>query len=113
MSLLLTIGRMQPAKAGDLAAAEGVKPPSLTRSLGRLADRGLIIRTSHPEDGRVSIVSLTEEGELERQCVLHNRDVWLQDLLMALSQEEWDRLAGVLPILEQLCGPALSPAKSP
>src|SRR5579863_6691076 len=50
MSLLFTISRTQPIAAGDLAAEEGVSPPSVTRSLGRLVDLGLVTREPNPED---------------------------------------------------------------
>ena len=48
---------------GALAAAERVKPPSMTRVIASLADLGLVRRAPHPTDGRQVIVSLSDEGE--------------------------------------------------
>jgi DNA-binding MarR family transcriptional regulator len=108
VSLLFNIRRMQPVTAGDVAVAEGVTPPSITRSLTRLAERGFVVRKAHPGDGRAMLVSLTRKGEEECNRVLRIRDVWLHERLMDLNQEEIDHLLETLPLLERLCDPALS-----
>ena len=48
---------------GALAAAERVKPPSMTRVLASLSDLGMIERAPHPTDGRQAIVTLAPAGE--------------------------------------------------
>jgi DNA-binding MarR family transcriptional regulator len=103
---------MQPVTAGEVAVAEGVTPPSITRSLSRLEERGFIVRKAHPGDGRAMLVSLTRKGEEECRSVSRIRDVWLHERLMNLTQDELDHLLETLPLLERLCDPALPPVAS-
>ncbi len=113
ISLLFNIRRMQPVTAGDVAVAEGVTPPSITRSLSRLTERGLIVRETHSGDGRVTLLSLTPEGEAECKRALKSRDEWLHARLLDLSQDEVDHLFEAVPLLERLCLPALGPNGGP
>lgn len=46
----------------DLAARVLISPSGLTRRLDRLVAQGLVRRGADPEDGRVALASLTEEG---------------------------------------------------
>src|SRR5690625_7221080 len=40
----------------------GVEPTSLSRTLKKLEERGLIVRKPNPEDGRSVLIVLTKEG---------------------------------------------------
>ncbi|MEJ2870503.1 MarR family transcriptional regulator [Actinomycetospora sp. OC33-EN08] len=107
VSLLFAIHRMQPVAAGDLAASEGVSPPSVTRSLNRLIDIGLVLRLADPSDRRTAVISLTPAGELERQQILRSRENWLSEHLSRLGGDDVAALLAAIPALEQLCDPAL------
>jgi DNA-binding MarR family transcriptional regulator len=107
ISLLFAIHRMQPVAAGDLAASEGVSPPSVTRSLSRLVDLGLVERLADPKDRRAAIISLTDKGEAERRHILLTREIWLSDRLRRLEPGDLDKLLSALPALELLCDPLL------
>ncbi|WP_165521840.1 MarR family winged helix-turn-helix transcriptional regulator [Micromonospora zingiberis] len=107
ISLLFSIGRNQPTTAGELAAGEGVTPPSVTRSLNRLLELGLVKRERDPVDGRASRISLTAAGVAERSRLLRSREVWLSEHLDRLTREELDLLLVALPVLERLCDPEL------
>ena len=54
MAALSTIERHGPITAGDLAAHEQVRKPTVTRILGALVEEGLVERTPDPIDRRVS-----------------------------------------------------------
>src|SRR5215510_10196310 len=43
----------------ELAEVERVQPPTMTRIVARLEERGLVQRTPHPTDGRQVILSST------------------------------------------------------
>jgi DNA-binding MarR family transcriptional regulator len=101
-SLLLTVSRLQPATPQRLAVAEGVAAPSLTRTLARLIDLGLVARTDHPDDGRMVLVSLTEAGAAERGRVVRRRAAWLSRHLSDVAPEDLRALRAALPVLEQL-----------
>lgn len=45
-----------------LAAGEGIARNVLADRLHKLADRGIIVKKSHPHDGRKDIYELTEKG---------------------------------------------------
>src|SRR2546429_6929098 len=46
----------------ELAEAERVQPPTMTKVLARLEERGLVQRAPHPTDGRQVLLSATEAG---------------------------------------------------
>ena len=52
-----------PVTLGELAAAEQVKPPTMTRLVRALEDEGLVRRESDPSDGRVVRLRATSRGE--------------------------------------------------
>ena len=46
----------------ELAEIERVSPPSMTRTVAALVERGLVTRQDDPLDGRQVFISLTTEG---------------------------------------------------
>jgi len=111
-SLLFTIGRLQPATASELAEAERVTPPSVSRSLRRLESLKLIERSPDAHDGRVTRVRLTRAGLTQRATILSTRDVWLSEHLSQLTQDELDLILDALPALARLCDPVPSPRQA-
>ena len=60
--LLVVISVRGPQRIGALAADLGVNQSNASRLVDRLVDQGLLARASDPEDGRASLVSLTDAG---------------------------------------------------
>jgi len=86
----------------ELADAERVQPPSVTRTVAALEGRGLVQRTPHPTDGRQVILAPTEQG---RQIVLQDRrarDAWLAQRLAELTGEERETLRRAAEVLERI-----------
>jgi DNA-binding MarR family transcriptional regulator len=104
-SLLFSIRRLQPVTAGDLASAEEVTPPSITRLLDRLERQALITREPHPTDRRVTLIKLTPAGAQECRRQLRDRDAWLAERLEVLQPRELEQLLQAVPLLERLCEP--------
>src|ERR671934_2351081 len=52
-----------PRTLGELAAAEQVRPPTMTRIVRALEDEGYVRRESDPTDGRVARLHPTPAGE--------------------------------------------------
>src|SRR6266480_6205271 len=52
-----------PRTLGELAAAERVRPPTMTNIVRGLEDAGLVRREGDPSDGRVARVRATAKGE--------------------------------------------------
>jgi DNA-binding MarR family transcriptional regulator len=102
MSALATICREGPMSAGDVAAREGVKPPSATRVLAGLEAIGLITRTADPQDGRQVLLAASPEGQERLNADLRARDAWLARRIESLSDAERRRLQDALGVLQQL-----------
>jgi DNA-binding MarR family transcriptional regulator len=92
-------GAMTPR---ELAEAERVQPPTMTRIIARLEERGLIQRTPHPTDGRQAILAPSAQGR-ELLAEYHRvRDEWLSNRVAGLSPEERDTLRAAAEILIRL-----------
>ena len=99
LSTLELHGRMTP---GELAAHERVQPPSMTRVIAVLEERGLVVREPHPTDRRQVFVQLSDAGREMLRGDRRRRDAWLSQRLGMLSPDEVELLHRVAPILERL-----------
>jgi DNA-binding MarR family transcriptional regulator len=102
MAALGTLDRHGPLTPRELAEHERVQPPSMTRVLAGLEERGLILRTPHETDGRQHLVSLTAEANALLREDRRRRDAWLARRLAELTQEERDVLYAAAPVIERL-----------
>ena len=105
LSALSVIWREGPLTAGDLAAKEQVRPPSITRVLTGLEALGLIRRTDNPKDGRQVLVTITEEGDRRLREHIRARELWLVRQLAALGEEDRQLLARASGLLDRLAAP--------
>jgi len=99
LAMLCSIGPMTP---GELAIAERVKPPSMTRAVNALAEAGLVDKLPHPTDGRQVVVSLTDRGRDVLVRARELRTAWLRDHLTTLTPAEQATLIAATPLLERL-----------
>jgi DNA-binding MarR family transcriptional regulator len=99
MASLYTHG---PMSAGELANCERVQPPSMTKVLANLEERGLVRREAHAADRRQSIIALTEPGLELLDSERESRDAWLTRQLVALSSDERELLRQIVPLLDKL-----------
>ena len=90
-----------PLTPGELAEAEKVSAPSMTRTLNCLVDRQLVERTDHPTDGRSKLLTLTGEGRATLKRVQRARDTWMYDKLKGLSADELDVLQQASALLRE------------
>jgi DNA-binding MarR family transcriptional regulator len=104
LAALSTVERIGPLRLGDLAAAEGIAPSTLTRLVTALEDAGYVKRCADPTDARASTLAITQGGHdvLERLRA-ESTAVLARDVL-ALPVEQRAVLAAALPVLEQLAG---------
>ena len=99
MSVLLNSGDQL---MGELAAAEKVQPPSMTRIVNGLEERGFVVRRPDSQDRRQCVVALTPSG---RDVLLANRrrrDAWLAARIAELSPAERDVLRRAVEILDKV-----------
>jgi DNA-binding MarR family transcriptional regulator len=102
LSLLSTLERRGPMTLGDLAAYEGVQPPSVSRMTDTLEKDGLLKRVESPQDRRAVMAQLTAKGRKALDDVRRRRDAWLARRLALISPEDRARLEAALPLLEAL-----------
>lgn len=102
MSVLSVLDRSGPLTPRALADFERVQPPSMTRTLAALAERGLVDREPHPGDGRQIIVRITESGTTAVTETRRRRDAWLARRLADLDPEERAVLAQASQILRRI-----------
>ncbi|WP_406077574.1 MarR family winged helix-turn-helix transcriptional regulator [Micromonospora sp. NBC_00858] len=86
----------------ELADVERVQPPTMTKIVAKLEDRGLVQRTPHPTDGRQVILAATEGGQAVLDQFERARDEWLAHRLAALDEDERETLHRAAGILQQL-----------
>jgi DNA-binding MarR family transcriptional regulator len=93
-----------PRTPGELAEIERVAKPSMTRTVGALVDRGLVLRQPDPTDGRQVILSITDAGRRSVRTIRRQRDAWMASRVARLSSEEQDVLARATVILAKVAG---------
>lgn len=103
VSVLLRLEREGPTTMSNLARAEGMRPQSMGAAVAQLEAAGLVSGAPDPNDGRQTILSLTDmcrewitEGRAARQD-------WLFRTIRArLSPQEQKDLAATLELLKRL-----------
>lgn len=102
LAVLGTLARHRAMTIGELAAAEKVQPPSMTRMVTTLCGKDLVQRTPHASDGRVVVVSLTETAAAVITESRRRKEAWLNHRLRELTPKERQILRDAAPILERL-----------
>jgi len=102
LSALATVERAGPLRLGDLAAAEGIAPSTLTRLVTALEERGYVTRCPVPGDARASTLAITPAGHEVLELIRQQSTLLLADSLRTLPSDQLAALAQALPALEQL-----------
>ncbi len=102
ISALSTLHKCGPITPGQLAAREGVQPPSMTRVISALEEMSYVERSPHPTDGRQAIVTLTQAGHDYVLALISRREAWLDTRLAELSDEERHVLSKAAEIIERM-----------
>lgn len=97
----LTKGSCTP---GELADLERVAPPSMTRTVNCLVERGLVDRADHPTDGRSKLLVLTHAGRATMNRIGQARDDWMLHQLEGLTRPEQDLLREAAVLLNRVVG---------
>lgn len=102
-------GRMPMASA---SARLQVHPTSVTNTVDRLEASGLVRREPHPDDGRATLVTLTDEGRAlsARATTALNEGVFAQP---GLSPDDTDELVSIIARLRREAGDFADPRPVP
>jgi DNA-binding MarR family transcriptional regulator len=102
VSALVSIELCQPITLGKLAERELVKPPSVTRMVAYLEERGLVRRQADADDRRIARLSLTAEGRRMLRRTRSRKTAYLVKRLGKLDAAQLAVVQEALPILERL-----------
>jgi DNA-binding MarR family transcriptional regulator len=86
----------------ELADVERVAPPTMTKIVARLEERGLVVRVPHPTDGRQVILSPSAEGRRLTASYRRSRDEWLAQRLAKLTPDERETMQRAAEILTRI-----------
>lgn len=75
----------EPLRIGALAEAVHSDISTVSRQTSALTAGGLVTKVSDPDDRRVQLVALTDEGHKLTASLREQRSAWMQDLLA-----DWD-----------------------
>jgi DNA-binding MarR family transcriptional regulator len=101
-SALATISRRQPLTVGDLAKAEHVSSPMVTKVVRGLEEAGLVRKQIDALDRRVSLLSVTGDGMKRLERSRTRKNAWLAKRLRSLEASEIAALEAAIPVLERL-----------
>ena len=101
-SALATISHRGPLTVGELAKAEHVSSPMITKIAKGLEEEGLVTRTVDPTDKRVTQMAITKEGERRLERSRSRKNAWLARQFDNLSAEELDAISAEIPVLERI-----------
>jgi DNA-binding MarR family transcriptional regulator len=99
---LATVERHGPLTPSELADLERVRRPTATRMIGALVERGLIVRTPDPEDGRSALVAVTPAGAATLRRLRGRKNAYLARRLRGLEPGEVATLTEAAGLLERL-----------
>jgi DNA-binding MarR family transcriptional regulator len=105
LAALSTVERAGPLRLGDLAAAEGIAPSTLTRMVAVLEDLDYVQREADPRDARASTLAITPSGHETLERLRADGTALLTQWLTMLTTEQRRALAAALPALEALAEP--------
>jgi DNA-binding MarR family transcriptional regulator len=104
LSALATVVRTGPTGVGQLAEAEALPSPAVTRLADKLEEAGLITRRPNPADRRGVLLAATAAG---RKLIARREqasNTWLAERLAALPMSDRLALERAVPVLWSLAG---------
>jgi DNA-binding MarR family transcriptional regulator len=101
-SALAMIERLGAPALNELAAAEQVRPPSMTRLVDALEHEGLVERRVDAADRRCLRVSLTPAGRKALAGIRNRKTAFLGARLATLSAEDRETIGRAVDLLERL-----------
>lgn len=101
-SALASVNKLGSPTLGELAAAELVQPPTVTRLVASLESAGLVARETDGADRRVVRLRITAEGRRNLQRIRTLKNAYLTRRLAALDPAEMVLLEDLTRLLEHL-----------
>lgn len=110
LSALSVVVFAGPITLRDLAAAEGVRPPTMTRLVDGLEADGLVVRRDDPADGRAIRIRATAKGTKLLMNARARRVAALTARVAALSADDQALLGRAAEVMERMSATSASRA---
>jgi len=112
LSALSVVVFAGPLTLGELAAAEGVRPPTMTRVVQALEEAGLVLKDwSATDDRRTVSITATQRGVRLLQAARERRIGSLADRLDRLAPAEVELLRKAADLLEHALADGVPPSR--
>jgi len=102
LAVLGSVIRHERLTVSQIAEREHVKPPSASKIVAALEQRGLVERRTDPDDRRCAHIAPTADGIAHIEAVRAAGRTWLATQLGQLDDHDLDAIETALPALEQL-----------
>lgn len=96
INLLMSLYYRGPSSLADLRQEMYGTPAAASQMIDRLVENKLVVRVESPEDRRLKIISLTEEGKALVEQGIAARRKWLQELADSFSPQQKEQFKGML-----------------
>ncbi|CAN1536450.1 MarR Transcriptional regulators [Rhabdaerophilaceae bacterium] len=94
--VLQSLSGTEGATMGDLSRQLRVRPPTVSKTVTRLAAQGLVIRRSRSDDARIVLVSLTADGEAKLARIGELSSLMESEIARILDDKDAKRLRKLL-----------------
>ncbi|MGE6630560.1 MarR family transcriptional regulator [Bacillus sp. NPDC077027] len=101
LELLSLLFQADEISQTDLQKKVNIDSAAVTRHLKQLETKDMVSRRRKPEDNRVTLVSLTDEGRVRIDSSKKEKDRFIKEMLENVSEEERKLLTDVLRRIQQ------------
>lgn len=101
-SMLASVAKLTSPSLGDLAIAEQIQPPSVTKLVKDLVRDGLVTTLADPVDRRSTHVELTPLGRKELGLIRQRKTEFLERKVQELSAADRRKAEELITFLETL-----------
>jgi DNA-binding MarR family transcriptional regulator len=109
LSILQWLHLNGQATAASLAAAEHISQQAIAQNVAPLKAAGLVQSKPDPQDGRKTLISITEAGRKLRQSIIASRNAWLVRAIdSTVDAKERAALVAAIELLERLADAKVS-----
>jgi DNA-binding MarR family transcriptional regulator len=96
---IVEIGRAGVMSINQLSELLGLDKSTVSRSVDKLVNDGLLVRTEHQDDRRYVVLQLTEEGQKVFAAVEQKMTLYFEEAIQLIPQEKRD---GIIESLQYL-----------
>jgi DNA-binding MarR family transcriptional regulator len=104
LRVLMLIAASSPQSLSAVAAELDVHPSNATRTVDKLVQAGLIVRSDAPVDRRFVHLQLTSEGSALVEHVLDSRRRAMADVFAAMPEADRARVASAFELFAEAAG---------